>query len=72
MHKSSLTMTLLLCALALSACARNGRDVKQISCPEPQTPPPALMTSPDFEKKARRILFDSEPSATPKSKGSKD
>lgn len=65
-------LLLLTLSLALPGCALTGKGVSPpVSCPQPQPPPPALMSTPDFERKVRAILFDSEPSATPESEDSK-
>ena len=72
MLKKPTRALLLIWSLALPGCALTGKAVSPpVNCPEPPQPPPALMSTPDFEHKVRAILFDSEPSATPASGGSK-
>lgn len=70
-HKGS--ASLLLCAMAVSGCAASGKVVKPLPevCPEPAQAPASLMQSPSYADKLRRILYESEPSATPKSEDSK-
>lgn len=54
-------------ALAISSCAANGVVV----CPVPQEAPKALMVKPEYEKRVRRVLFESETTQTTKSPASK-
>lgn len=57
---------LLTYALALSGCAANGKVVAP-SCPRLADPPPEVMETPDFEKRVREILFESDENTTPSS-----
>lgn len=68
MFKPGLTALLLICALAISACATNSPQ-PPVSCPVPPPPPAAIMQErqPDFGKRLRAILFGSPTSATPSS-----
>lgn len=58
-----------ICVLAMSGCAVSGKDARtpRPECPQPQTPPASLMRSPNYETQLRAELFESEPSATPRS-----
>lgn len=59
-------------ALAISGCATTGGGVKPLpACPLPPPPPANLMQSPEYEKRLRDELFESEPRPTPKSEGSR-
>lgn len=56
---------LLIWSAALSGCALTGKAVSPPAiCPDPPKPPPELMKTPDFELRARLLLFDQVPSAT--------
>lgn len=72
MHKLLLIALSLTCAAGLSACASTGKGVSPPPlCPEPQRPPPSLMTEPNYANRVRAILFQSAKPATPKSAGSR-
>lgn len=72
MHKLLLIALSLTCAAGLSACASTGKGVSPPPlCPEPQPPPPSLMTAPSYADRIRVILFESAKNATPKSEGSR-
>lgn len=65
-------LLLLTLSLALPGCALTGKGVSPpVSCPQPQPPPPALMTPPAYEQTVRGELFEPLPSAKPTSEGSK-
>ncbi|SDX52601.1 hypothetical protein SAMN05421681_10621 [Lysobacter enzymogenes] len=63
-------LSLLTCALATSGCSSVGPAVKP-ECPRLAPVAPSLMQPPQTEQKVRQILFESPPSATPPSAGSK-
>ena len=60
-----------ICVLAMSGCAVFGKDARtpRPECQQPQPPPQSLMRSPNYEQQLRHELFESEPSATPRSAG---
>lgn len=56
---------LMIWSAALSGCALTGKVASQPAiCPDPPKPPPEMMKTPDFELRARLLLFEQEPSAT--------
>lgn len=63
MRLPQLNVLLLICALALSACAAN--SPRASSCPEltPLVPVPPM--TPDFETKMRLFLFEKQPEPMP-------
>lgn len=66
-----LQLWLLTCVLAISGCGGTGKVVRPCDCPTLPPLPPNLMQPPETEKKVRDELFVPQPSATPKSEGSK-
>jgi len=72
MHRLLLTASSLICALAISGCTSAGRTRSQPpSCPQLPPPPSSLMQEPRTEQRVRAELFEPQPSATPRSEGSK-
>ena len=69
MHKSKLIALLLICALAISGCATDGRP--KVSPPKLQPVPASLMQPPQTEKRVRAELFEPQGTPTTKSVGSK-
>ena len=66
MHRTSTLALSLALSAALCGCALTGKAVSPPAiCPEPPKPPPELMKTPDFELRARLILFEQEPNAMP-------
>ena len=66
MHKLPLIVLPLTFALALCACAANGRNVKPVACPKPPPPPASLMQPSKAEQKVRAELFEPLPNVTRK------
>lgn len=66
MRELPLIVLLLTCALATSACATHGPDVKPTACPQLPPPPPALMQPPATEQAVRAELLEPQPPAMPR------
>ena len=65
MRTKSTAAWLLILSLAISGCAHTGKAVSPPAiCPDPPRPPAELMKTPDFELRARLLLFEQVPSAT--------
>lgn len=64
MHKPLPMLLLPICALALCACAANGRNVKPVACPQVPPLPENLKQPLQAETRLRQLLFESGPSAT--------
>ena len=68
MHRTSTLAWLLILSAALCGCAHTGKAVSPPAiCPDPPRPPAELMKTPDFELRARLLLFEQGPSVTPES-----
>ena len=66
MHKLPLIVLPLTFALALCACAANGRNVKPVACPKPPPPPASLMQPSKAGQTVRQELFEPPTPATRK------
>lgn len=66
MHSLRLIALLLICTLAISACAKNG-NVRVIPvCPKLAPVPAQLMTPPTNGQQTRQLLFESQTKPTQK------
>lgn len=59
MRRACPLLLLLICGLAISGCAANGRAAKQHVCPILSPAPSNVMRSPQAEMRLRELLFES-------------